>query len=406
MRASIDAVGYLFAVLSFSAALYQLLLAVVGALSRKSGLLSLPLSQGKAQGNSFLVLVPAHNEGDGVAPTIASLLKMNYPAAMFRLVVIADNCDDDTADIAKSNGAEVWVRNLPALRGKGQALSWAFARSRDLNHDAVVIIDADTTVHPDLLGALDAALTRDADKPGAFAYQARYDFLASGDSPAWLQTVGIAAKAAENSFIHRARTRLNLTNLLQGNGFCLPKAVLERVPWAAHSIVEDAEYAVSLALHGVKVSYLEQARVASRMASTEKDSAPQKVRWAKGMFLLIGSQVPRLISAAIRLRRIDLFEVAIMLLFTSRLMTAYLTSAGLIALLFSSHAQAPYIGGILAAGLALQMVYVVLVFKSAADEPLPMANLLLLPRYLKHLGAAQFRSLLGLKTRQWTRTVR
>ncbi len=124
------------------------------------------------------------------------------------------------------------------------------------------------------------------------------------------------------------------------------------------------------------------------------------------MFLLIGSQVPRLISAAIRLRRIDLFEVAIILLFTSRLMTAYLTSAGLIALLFSSHAQAPYIGGILAAGLALQMVYVVLVFRSAADEPLPMANLLLLPRYLQHLGAAQFRSLLGLKTRQWTRTVR
>ncbi len=398
----IEAAGWLLATLSLFAALYLLLLAIVGVLSRHSGRLVANLDPC----HRFLVFVPAHNEGTGIGPTIASLLGMKYKRDMFRVIVTADNCVDDTAAVAHASGAEVWIRDVPEVRGKGHALSWAFERARDCDFDAVVVVDADTVVDALLLSQFDAALTRDAQLPGTGAYQARYDFLPADDSPAWLQTVGIAAKAAENAFIHRARTRLGLTNLLQGNGFCLTRQTLECVPWEAHSIVEDAEYALSLALKEIKVGYIEEARVASRMARTEKDSAPQRVRWAKGMFLLIGSQIPGLLTAGGRLRRLDLIELAVMLLFTSRLTMVYLTAMGLVTLLFVPHSQAMYLGAVLAGGLVIQAIYLVLVFRAAADEPVSLMNMLLLPRYLQHLGMAQMRSLRSLRTRQWTRTIR
>ena len=104
----------------------------------------------------FDVVVPAHDEEAGIARTIASLAALDYPASMFRVVVVADNCSDATAERARAAGATVLERVDTQRRGKGYALSFAFdACLRDGRASAVVVVDADTSVSPGLLCAFD-----------------------------------------------------------------------------------------------------------------------------------------------------------------------------------------------------------------------------------------------------------
>src|SRR5579862_6072340 len=76
----------------------------------------------------FDVVVPAHDEAQGIAATVESLFAMDYPRELFRVLVVADNCTDDTAARARAAGAEVLVRDETRLRGKGHALAHAFTR--------------------------------------------------------------------------------------------------------------------------------------------------------------------------------------------------------------------------------------------------------------------------------------
>ncbi len=349
----------------------------------------------------FLVVVPAHNESSGLTATIASVLAQEYPKHHVRCVVVADNCTDDTAEIAAAAGAQVVIRTDTARQGKGHALGWTFALLQELAWDAVCIIDADSVVEPGFLQALDASL-----KQGNHVVQARYDFLPARDHGNWLQQFTSVSKAGENSFVYRSRERLGLSQLLVGNGFCVSRYALERVPWLAHSIVEDAEYALSLGQKGIAVHYQERARLWSRQASTVRDAQPQRVRWASGTWQLLRQAIPVLLTTAWRDRNWHALEEIVMLLMTSRIVLIYL----LIMSFALSLAGAPtffFLTWSLLAGVALlQLVYLVLMFRFACDRPVPIVGLLRLPYYVSVIVSAQVLALLGFNRRVWWRTAR
>ena len=118
----------------------------------------------------FHVIVPAHDEAQGIAKTVTNLLGVDYPRELFEVVVVADNCTDDTAARARAAGARVFERVDRERRGKGYALAHAFeATVAEGKADAVVVVDADTVVSPNLLRAFDARL-----RQGAKAVQADY----------------------------------------------------------------------------------------------------------------------------------------------------------------------------------------------------------------------------------------
>ena len=118
----------------------------------------------------FDIIVPAHDEAAGIAKTILSLQQLDWPSALYRIVVVADNCTDATAAISRQAGAIVLERQDLTRRGKGYALAHAFDWSRSAAvAEAVVVVDADSIVSANLLESFAARIEADA-----WALQAHY----------------------------------------------------------------------------------------------------------------------------------------------------------------------------------------------------------------------------------------
>ena len=355
-----------------------------------------------------LILVPAHNEGVGITACIRSINDLQYPPHLVRLVVIADNCSDDTSEIAKECGAEVWSRNDITQRGKGYALAWAFNKAQSISYDLALIVDADSVVHRDCVTNM--VMRYDALRKcgiDAVALQARYEFENADVKQQSFNTLTRLSKAAENRFTYLPRTSMKLVNLLQGNGFALSHTALQRVPFVAGSIVEDAEYAIDLALGGVPVAYVDDAVVVSRMTSSMRDAGPQRIRWASGMIKLMVHSIPRLISGAIRKRDWKLAEGAIMLLCTSRMILVYITACAYMLLLLHHDGT---LGGISFGTLVLstlfQGAYLWCVLKRSSDEQISGATIMGIPLYWGFLWCIQLWASVGFGRKEWKRTVR
>ena len=240
----------------------------------------------------FDVIVPAHNESTVITHTVASLKKIDWPAECHRIVVVADNCTDDTADLARKSGAEVLERHDTSLRGKGYALNFAFKDSAARNWaDAVVVIDADAEVSSNLLSAIAARLEQ-----GAQAVQVHYGIL--NPSATWRTRLITIAKSAFHSVRSRARERLGLSCGIRGNGWCVTHALLRKVPYQAFSLTEDVEYGIELGVAGYRVHYAEDAHSDAEMVSGEQAARKQRQRWEDGRFQLIRNKtLPLLIQA-------------------------------------------------------------------------------------------------------------
>lgn len=273
-------------------------------------LLSRRLPDGHGPDNHlrFAVVVPAHNEQAQIAETVASLLQVHYPKALFEVVVVADNCTDATADIAQRAGARVLVRNHATERGKGYALHHAFtlllAEGAPKSIDAVVVVDADSIVSPNLLHAFAVRLAA-----GEIAVQA--DYGVRNPLASWrtrLMTVAL-------TIFHRvrgiARERMGLSAGLRGNGMCFSRACLTRFPHEAHGLVEDVEYGITLGLGGARIAYADEARVLGEMVSNAQGSESQRARWESGRASLKREQLPKLLRGAWQRRSAMLLDLAL-----------------------------------------------------------------------------------------------
>ena len=291
---------------------YALLLAIVGC--RESARM---VSADNTRVTRFVILIPAHNEEEGIRPTLQSVLEQEYPAELRRVLVVADNCQDRTADVVKEQGLECWERHEPDARGKGRALRWALDRLRGDNFDAAVFVDADTRLCPGFLAAMDREI-----QAGGVALQARNEFELVDSS--YFSLLSYASKRAENSLYWRARQRLGLLGFLSGNGFCLKREIFEKHPWSAFSIVEDIEYSLQLTLEGVRVTFADSAAVQSRPTTQAKEAYGQRLRWASGTMQVIGKYAPKLLQASLKRGSWRLAEAAVALVMTSRLLLVYL----------------------------------------------------------------------------------
>jgi 1,2-diacylglycerol 3-beta-glucosyltransferase len=259
-----------------------------------------------SRGRRFRIVVPAHDEEGGIADTVKSLLALDYPRELFGVQVIADNCRDGTARAAREAGADVLERHDDTRRGKGYALLHAFERlPREV--DAVVVIDADTLVSPNLLGAFAARLER-----GAAAVQA--DYAVRNPHQSWRTRLMAIAFGSFHIVRSRGRERLGLSCGLRGNGMCFTREILERVPHDAFSIVEDVEYGIRLGEHGCRVHYADEAHVYGEMVSSAAPATSQRKRWEGGRKALAKAHAFRLVKNGLLRRDKVLLDLGLDLL--------------------------------------------------------------------------------------------
>jgi cellulose synthase/poly-beta-1,6-N-acetylglucosamine synthase-like glycosyltransferase len=252
----------------------------------------------------FDVVVPAHDEERGIAATVASLKAVDYPAEMRRIVVVADNCSDATAARAGEAGAVVIERKDEVKRGKGYALAEAFARSlADRSVDAVVVVDADTHVAPNLLRAFDARF-----QGGATAVQA--DYCVANRRASWRTRLMHIGFTLFHDVRSRARERMGASAGLRGNGMAFATSLLREVPHEAFTIVEDVEYGIRIGLAGHRVHYAGEAEVFGEMPATGAASRSQRQRWEMGRWLLVRRHAAHLLAEAWRRRSLVLGDLA------------------------------------------------------------------------------------------------
>jgi 1,2-diacylglycerol 3-beta-glucosyltransferase len=252
----------------------------------------------------FAVVVPAHNEAAGIEDTVKSLLAIDYPRDLFEVVVVADNCNDETAARAAAAGAKVLERVDDERRGKGFALAHAFEHIMSEGRvDAVVVIDADTIVSSNLLRAFDARIA-----VGANAVQA--DYAVRNPDAGWRPRLMSIALGMFHILRSTGRESLGVSCGLRGNGMCFTKALLEEVPHDAYSIVEDIEYGIRIGDLGHRVHHAGEAHVYGEMVSSEKASRSQRERWERGRRLLQKEHCARLFRRSIATRSPLLFDLA------------------------------------------------------------------------------------------------
>ena len=248
---------------------------------------------------SFGVIIPAHDEEPQIHATVAAVLDQNYARECFDVYVLADNCSDGTADVARKAGAVVFERSDPADRGKGQALDWCLSNHPELlrRHDAIVIIDADATMDERFLEEMAGMLEDET----VSAVQA--ENVVANPEVNWRTALTYAGFALINCVRSAGRVRLGGAAGLKGNGMVLRSDLLARYGWPAHSVVEDIEFATRLLLDGHYISYCGAARVSSDMPAGRKEAESQRNRWEAGKVSVVARHAPLLLRAWLRRRQ-------------------------------------------------------------------------------------------------------
>jgi len=199
-------------------------------------------------GSRIAVLIPAHDEEILLPRLLESINAVDYPPDLFRVYVVADNCGDGTADVARGYGAGTFERYDETARAKGYALRWLLERIGESGqrYDAFAVVDADTVVSASFLRVLDAHL-----QSGDQVVQVYYGVLNQGES--WPAMVRWTALALYNGLRPRGRDALGLSAGLRGNGMCFAAPVLDRFGWGAFTLAEDSEFHLQLVAGGVRV---------------------------------------------------------------------------------------------------------------------------------------------------------
>ena len=251
--------------------LYQLVVSVCSLVKLKDK----PIIEAKQ--NRFMAIIPAHNEAAVVGNLVESLKNQDYPKELYDVYVIADNCTDNTAEIARKAGAIVYERFDEEKKTKGFALQWFLAQKikEDAPYDAFCIFDADNVADKNFLKAMNKKLCQ-----GENVVQGYRDIKNPTDN--WI-TAGYAIFYwMMNRFYHLARYNLGLSPLLNGTGFMVRFDIIKPTGWDTKTLTEDIEFSLKNIIEGRKLGWATDAIVYDEQPTSFKQSWSQRERWTVG----------------------------------------------------------------------------------------------------------------------------
>ena len=346
----------------------------------------------------FGVLVPAHDEELLLGRLLESLRQVAYPANLVDVCVVADNCSDDTAAIARARGARVFERQNREQLGKGYALQWLLDElaASGCTYDAYVVLDADSTVSPNFLEAFNDRLSA-----GAAVVQAYYTVLPLRGTRS--ESLREAALALVHYLRPAAKMALGASCGLKGNGMAFSRAVLDRYGWPAAGLAEDVEFHLELVRAGIHVEFAPEAVVRAEMPASLAASESQNLRWEAGRLATLRRQALPLLVNGLRRRDLAACDAAIEQCVPPLSIPVAMAGLCLIAGL-ALQLQAVWITAlVLLVALALHLVSGLLLARVSGRV---YRSLLHLPVYIAWKVALYARALAGRRQRAWVRTER
>lgn len=238
----------------------------------------------------FACLIAARNEEAVISALVESLRAQSYPAALYDIYVIPNNCTDDTEGAARAAGAQIF-RCFEPVRCKGDALHEAVSWLLPRGYDAFCVFDADNLVHQDFLSHMN-----DAFCAGARVAKARMRVKNPGDS--WVAGCYGLYFALFDVFFNRPRAALGLSAKLVGTGFAVHREVLLRQGgWNTETIAEDAEFAAQCACRGERVWWVSEALTFDEAPASFRVSLTQRLRWCSGIQCVAREKLGDLVRA-------------------------------------------------------------------------------------------------------------
>jgi cellulose synthase/poly-beta-1,6-N-acetylglucosamine synthase-like glycosyltransferase len=223
-------------------------------------------------------LIVARNEDKVIGDLIDSIHQQQYPKELIRIFVLADNCTDQTAAIAKAHGAITFINQIPNHVGKGLALKTLIAHRNKFPgapSDAVFFFDADNIVDAEFTSKMNDAYQ--GDDTIQIGYRGSKNFASNATSMG-----SSIIFFREGHFLHHARNRLGLSTHINGTGFMLSNAIITSEPWEAFSLIEDVEFTILQLIKERQVIFVRQAKFYDEQPISGDVSFKQRLRWIKG----------------------------------------------------------------------------------------------------------------------------
>ncbi len=353
----------------------------------------------------FAILVPAHNEELVIDQTLSSLEEINYPRNLFDVYVIADNCTDNTAAVARRTGVNVLERFDNVNIGKGQALRWCLDQlmRSEKAYDAFCIVDADTVVSGNFLTVMGAYL-----RDGADCIQS--SDMVQPQPGRWSPEMTRVAFILHNYVRPLGKMVIGCSSGLNGNGMCFSRKLIATSPWSSYSRVEDLEHSLQLALEGIRIQFAPEAVVRAIMPSDPHNAETQRKRWEMGRFPLIRKYTGRLLAEAIKQRSVmiaDMFMELVTPAFVNLVLVTVLgLAANLLILLGLNPPGMRVILLVWSSALLLEIFHVIAGLKVSDADPGAYLALLNFPRFAVWKLAIYLKTMLKGDDRTWVRTAR
>lgn len=240
-----------------------------------------PKSHKTAQLHRYGILIAARNEETVIRNLIESIRKQTYPSQWLDIFVVADNCTDRTAQIARSTGAIVWERFNKEQVGKGYALKFLLEKIQERYdgknpYDGFFVFDADNRLHPCYIEEMNKSFSDGYKMITSYRNSTNYDgnWISSGYAINFLR---------ESQFVNRSRMLLGTSCAVSGTGFLFSSDLLQEVGgWNFFLLTEDIQFSVETITRGYQIGYNPNAIFYDEQPVTLSTSWHQRKRWVKG----------------------------------------------------------------------------------------------------------------------------
>lgn len=265
-----------------------------------------PLGQPKE--NRFAVLISARNEANVIKQLLDSINAQTYPAELIDVYVVADNCTDATAAIAKRCGANVYERFDTVNVGKGYALNYLLREiSKKYGHDyydGYFVFDADNVLDPHYIEAMNGTFSSGYEILTSYRNSKNY-----GDN--WISAGYALWFLRESKYLNYSRMLMNTSCAISGTGFMFSKKIAKELNgWKYYLLTEDIEFTVDHVINNYKIGYCKDAILYDEQPRQFSQSVRQRMRWAKGYFQVLCNYGSKLIKGIVKDKSFSCYDMS------------------------------------------------------------------------------------------------